>query len=94
MAGAIAIGSIFLMLGIAREVSPIAAVTAPQSFLKTLVILKNDRTMILFTLRLPAQHAGARAFHPVPVAIPAGHPHPTTDAWTPWPPCSPATQSR
>lgn len=50
VAGAIAIGSIFLLLGDTREVNPVSAIAAPPSFLKTLIILKNDRTMILFTL--------------------------------------------
>ncbi|UST56456.1 MFS transporter [Pseudomonas moraviensis] len=50
VAGAIAIGSIFLLLGAARDARPITAGSAPQSFLNTLVILKNDRTMVLFTL--------------------------------------------
>lgn len=50
VAGAIAIGSIFLLLGATRDASPITSGTAPQSFLNTLMILKNDRTMVLFTL--------------------------------------------
>ncbi|WP_442961865.1 MFS transporter [Pseudomonas sp. B10] len=50
VAGAIAIGSIFLLLGAARDASPITSGSAPQSFLNTLMILKNDRTMVLFTL--------------------------------------------
>lgn len=50
VAGAIAIGSIFLLLGAVRDVRPITAASAPQSFLNTLMILKNDRTMVLFTL--------------------------------------------
>ncbi|WP_434711161.1 MFS transporter [Pseudomonas sp. R1-1] len=50
VAGMIAIGSIFLLFGAAREASPAATLTPPQSFLNTLIILKNDRTMILFTL--------------------------------------------
>lgn len=50
VAGAIAIGSIFLLLGATRDASPITSGSAPQSFLNTLMILKNDRTMVLFTL--------------------------------------------
>lgn len=50
VAGAIAIGSIFLLLGAARAARPLTAASAPQSFLNTLMILKNDRTMVLFTL--------------------------------------------
>ena len=50
VAGAIASGSIFLLLGATRDASPISSGSAPQSFLDTLMILKNDRTMVLFTL--------------------------------------------
>ncbi|VVO05853.1 Multidrug resistance protein MdtH [Pseudomonas fluorescens] len=50
VAGAIACGSVFLLLGAAREVNPISPLGQPQSFLNTLIILKNDRTMVLFTL--------------------------------------------
>ncbi|WP_406229124.1 MFS transporter [Pseudomonas siliginis] len=50
VAGAIAIGSIFLLLRATRDASPITSGSAPQSFLNTLMILKNDRTMVLFTL--------------------------------------------
>ncbi|WP_426234244.1 MFS transporter [Pseudomonas sp. TWP3-2] len=50
VAGLGACVSIFLLTGVKREASPIASVSQPQSFLKTLIILKNDRTMILFTL--------------------------------------------
>ncbi|UVL92059.1 MFS transporter [Pseudomonas siliginis] len=50
VAGAIAIGSIFLLLGAVRAARPLTAASAPQSFLNTLMILKNDRTMVLFTL--------------------------------------------
>ncbi len=50
VAGMIAIGSIFLLLGVSLEAKPISTVGQPQSFVKTLIILKNDRTMILFTL--------------------------------------------
>ncbi|WP_426200672.1 MFS transporter [Pseudomonas sp. TWP3-1] len=50
VAGLGACASIFLLTGVKREASPVASVSQPQSFLKTLIILKNDRTMILFTL--------------------------------------------
>ncbi|PMQ11428.1 Tetracycline resistance protein, class B [Pseudomonas sp. AD21] len=50
VAGLIAGGSIFLLLGVSRQVSPVSLGSPPQSFLNTLIILKNDRTMILFTL--------------------------------------------
>lgn len=50
VAGLIAAGSVFLLLGVSRESSPVAPGSPPQSFLNTLIILKNDRTMILFTL--------------------------------------------
>nr|WP_237402930.1 MFS transporter [Pseudomonas sp. MWU318] len=50
VAGLIAAGSVFLLLGVSREVSPLSQASQPQSFLNTLIILKNDRTMILFTL--------------------------------------------
>ncbi len=50
VAGAIAIGSIFLLLGATRDASPTTSGSAPQNFLNTLMILKNDRTMVLFTL--------------------------------------------
>ena len=50
VAGAIACASVFLLLGAARKVSPITPLGQPQSFLNTLIILKNDRTMVLFTL--------------------------------------------
>lgn len=49
VAGAIACGSIFLLLGVSRETDP-SPDNQPQSFLNTLKILKNDRTMVLFTL--------------------------------------------
>lgn len=49
IAAAIAFGSIFLMIGIPKDTSPIAVVSQPPSFLKTLVTLKNDRTLIMFT---------------------------------------------
>ncbi|MFJ7311869.1 MFS transporter [Pseudomonas sp. NPDC098747] len=50
VAGAIACGSVFLLLGAAKQVSPLSPLGQPQSFLNTLIILKNDRTMVLFTL--------------------------------------------
>ncbi|AVU74204.1 MFS transporter [Pseudomonas rhizophila] len=49
IAGAIAFGSIFLMSGIPSDSAPAPAIGQPQSFLKTLVTLKNDRTLIMFT---------------------------------------------
>ncbi|MFJ2709272.1 MFS transporter [Pseudomonas sp. NPDC087346] len=48
IAAAIAAGSIFLMIGIPKD-GPVAAIGQPQSFLKTLITLKNDRTLIMFT---------------------------------------------
>ncbi|WP_433765592.1 MFS transporter [Pseudomonas putida] len=50
VAGGIAFFSIFLMTGIAREPALTPAITQAQSFLKTLITLKNDRTLIIFTL--------------------------------------------
>ncbi|QXI18263.1 MFS transporter [Pseudomonas hamedanensis] len=50
VAGAIAIGSIFLLLGVGRDAKPESSINPPPSFVNTLVILKNDRTMVLFTL--------------------------------------------
>ncbi|WP_433735321.1 MFS transporter [Pseudomonas putida] len=50
IAGAIAFFSIFLMTGITREPALTPAVGQAQSFLKTLMTLKNDRTLIIFTL--------------------------------------------
>ncbi|MCX2546216.1 MFS transporter [Pseudomonas sp. COW5] len=50
VAGAIACGSMFLLLGVSREADPQSSGKQPQSFLDTLRILKNDRTMVLFTL--------------------------------------------
>lgn len=50
VAGLIAAGSVFLLLGVSRETGPLSPASPPQSFLNTLIILKNDRTMILFTL--------------------------------------------
>jgi MFS family permease len=49
IAGGIAFFSIFLMLGIPRDSAQSSTVSQPQSFLKTLVTLKNDRTLIMFT---------------------------------------------
>lgn len=50
VAGTIAIGSIFLLLGVGRDAKPESSINPPPSFVNTLVILKNDRTMVLFTL--------------------------------------------
>lgn len=50
VAGLIAAGSVFLLLGVSRETNTLSQASPPQSFLNTLIILKNDRTMILFTL--------------------------------------------
>nr|WP_189663941.1 MFS transporter [Pseudomonas sp. SWRI111] len=50
VAGAIAIGSIFLLLGVGRDAKPESSINPPPSFVNTLIILKNDRTMVLFTL--------------------------------------------
>ncbi|MET0846471.1 MAG: MFS transporter [Pseudomonas sp.] len=49
IAGAIAFFSIFLMSGIPRDSAQTPAIGQPQSFLKTLITLKNDRTLIMFT---------------------------------------------
>ncbi|MNL03016.1 putative transporter [compost metagenome] len=49
IAGAIAFFSIFLMIGIPKDSAQAPAIGQPQSFLKTLVTLKNDRTLIMFT---------------------------------------------
>ncbi|WCM48769.1 MFS transporter [Pseudomonas sp. WJP1] len=49
IAGGIAFFSIFLMLGIPRDSAQTPTISQPQSFLKTLVTLKNDRTLIMFT---------------------------------------------
>lgn len=49
VAGLIAAGSV-LLLGVSRETNTLSQASPPQSFLNTLIILKNDRTMILFTL--------------------------------------------
>ena len=49
IAGGIAFFSIFLMSGIPKDSSQAPAIGQPQSFLKTLITLKNDRTLIMFT---------------------------------------------
>jgi MFS family permease len=49
IAAAIAFFSIFLMTGIAKEPTRSPVGGQGQSFLKTLITLKNDRTLILFT---------------------------------------------
>ncbi|RKS27225.1 putative MFS family arabinose efflux permease [Pseudomonas sp. WPR_5_2] len=49
IAGAIAFFSIFLMIGIPKNSAQTPAIGQPQSFFKTLVTLKNDRTLIMFT---------------------------------------------
>jgi len=49
IAGGIAFFSMFLMIGIPRDSALTPAIGQPQSFLKTLVTLKNDRTLIMFT---------------------------------------------
>jgi MFS family permease len=49
IAGAIAFFSIFLMTGIPKDSEQAPPIGQPQSFLKTLVTLKNDRTLIMFT---------------------------------------------
>ncbi|VVO66424.1 Multidrug resistance protein MdtH [Pseudomonas fluorescens] len=49
IAGGIAFFSIFLMSGIPKDSSQTPAIGQPQSFLKTLITLKNDRTLIMFT---------------------------------------------
>ncbi|WP_137807735.1 MFS transporter [Pseudomonas sp. G(2018)] len=49
IAGAIAFFSIFLMIGIPKDSAQSPVIGQPQSFLKTLVTLKNDRTLIMFT---------------------------------------------
>jgi MFS family permease len=49
IAGGIAFFSIFLMIGIPRDSSQTPPIGQPQSFLKTLITLKNDRTLIMFT---------------------------------------------
>lgn len=50
IAAAIAFFSIFLMTGIAREPALTPVTGQAQSFLNTLITLKNDRTLIIFTL--------------------------------------------
>jgi MFS family permease len=49
IASGIAFFSIFLMIGIPGDAAQTPALGKPQSFLKTLVTLKNDRTLIMFT---------------------------------------------
>jgi MFS family permease len=49
IAAAIAFFSIFLMTGIAKDPARSPVGGQGQSFLKTLITLKNDRTLILFT---------------------------------------------
>jgi hypothetical protein len=49
IAGGIAFFSIFLMSGIPKDPAETPAIGQPQSFLKTLITLKNDRTLIMFT---------------------------------------------
>jgi MFS family permease len=49
IAGAIAFFSIFLLTGIARDPALPPATGQAQSFLNTLITLKNDRTLIMFT---------------------------------------------
>jgi MFS family permease len=49
IAAAIAFFSIFLMTGIPRDPASVPLTGQAQSFLKTLITLKNDRTLILFT---------------------------------------------
>ncbi|MBV7551717.1 MFS transporter [Pseudomonas sp. PDM28] len=49
IAAAIAFFSMFLMTGIPADPAKVAPAGQAQSFLKTLITLKNDRTLILFT---------------------------------------------
>jgi MFS family permease len=49
IAASIAFFSMFLMTGIPRDPARMPVAGQAQSFLKTLVTLKNDRTLILFT---------------------------------------------
>lgn len=49
IAAAIAFFSIFLMTGIAKDPARPSVTGQAQSFLKTLITLKNDRTLIMFT---------------------------------------------
>ncbi|MHC8372121.1 MFS transporter [Pseudomonas sp. MDT1-85] len=49
IAGGIAFFSIFLMSGIPKDPAQTPAIGQPQSFPKTLITLKNDRTLIMFT---------------------------------------------
>ncbi|MVV47425.1 MFS transporter [Pseudomonas sp. PB120] len=49
IAGAISFFSVFLMIGIPKDSAQTPTIGHPQSFLKTLITLKNDRTLIMFT---------------------------------------------
>jgi MFS family permease len=49
IAAAIAFFSMFLMTGIPADPAKVAPAGQAQSFLKTLITLKNDRTLIMFT---------------------------------------------
>ncbi|PNB74049.1 MFS transporter [Pseudomonas sp. GW456-E7] len=49
IAAAIAFFSMFLMAGIPADPAKVAPAGQAQSFLKTLITLKNDRTLIMFT---------------------------------------------
>jgi len=49
VAASIAFFSIFLMTGIPKDPARAALVSQTQSFVKTLITLKNDRTLIMFT---------------------------------------------
>jgi len=49
IAAAVAFFSMFLMTGIAKDPGAAPLIGQTQSFLKTLVTLKNDRTLIMFT---------------------------------------------
>lgn len=49
VAAAVAFFSIFLMTGIPRDPASVSLTGQAQSFLKTLITLKNDRTLIMFT---------------------------------------------
>jgi MFS family permease len=49
IAAAIAFFSIFLMTGVPRDPASVPVTGRALSFLKTLITLKNDRTLILFT---------------------------------------------
>ena len=49
IAAAVAFFSMFLMTGIAKDPGAAPLIGQTQSFLKTLITLKNDRTLIMFT---------------------------------------------